>query len=58
MNDQIEEKLSNVKRDNADKIKMDFFADSDRKAKLKNINRQVEEIMNKRNVQLFERRKK
>lgn len=41
-----------------DKIKFDFFNDIDRKAKLKQIDRTVEEIMNQRNFLLFERRKK
>ncbi|CAF0710400.1 unnamed protein product [Brachionus calyciflorus] len=41
-----------------DKIKYDFFDDINRKAKLKQIDRTVEEIMNQRNFLLFERRKK
>ncbi len=39
-------------------LKIQFFEDSSRKAKLKNINRTVEEIMSKRNDLLFERRNK
>lgn len=41
-----------------DKIKFDFFNEIDRKAKIKQIDRTVEEIMNQRNFLLFERRKK
>lgn len=37
---------------------MSFFADADRKAKLKNIDRKVAEIMNQRAVNLYERRQK
>ncbi|RMZ98613.1 cilia- and flagella-associated 53-like [Brachionus plicatilis] len=46
------------KLDVNDKIKFDFFTDIDRKAKIKQIDRTVEEIMNQRNFLLFERRKK
>jgi hypothetical protein len=58
INDQIEDQLINIKRENADKIRMNFFYESDCRSKIKNVNRQVEEIMNQRNRQLFERRKR
>lgn len=45
-------------KDINDKIKYDFLNDITRKAKLKQIDRTVEEIMNQRNFLLFERRKK
>lgn len=48
----------NNKLEISDKIKMDFFDDVNKKSKLKQINRTVEEIMNQRNFLLFERRKK
>ena len=58
INDNLEDQILLNKRERDDKIKMNFFADADRKARLKTINRQVDEIMNQRNVMLYERRQK
>jgi hypothetical protein len=58
INDNLESQMLNLKRDYDDKINMEFFATSDRKAKLKLIDRKVDEIMNQRNVTLYERRQK
>jgi hypothetical protein len=58
VSDHLESQMINLKRDYDDKMNMEFFAGSDRKAKLKLIDRKVEEIMNTRNVSLYERRQK
>jgi hypothetical protein len=53
---ELENALNDNKAANMENLKIQFFEDSSRKAKLKNINRTVEEFMSKRNDLLFERR--
>ena len=61
-NKKIKEDLELTLNDNkaayTEDLKIKFFQDSSKKAKIKNLNRTVEEIMNKRNFRLFERRNK
>jgi hypothetical protein len=58
ISDNLESQMLSNKRDYDDRINMEFFASSDRKAKLKLIDRKVDEIMNQRNVTLYERRQR
>ena len=56
-----DERADFVKNNNeaiAAELKINFFEDSNKKSKTKQVNRKVEEIMNQRNFLLFERRKK
>ncbi len=52
----IEELVNENKRNATDALRMDFFDDADRKARMNKVKRTVDEIMNQRNFMLNERR--
>ncbi len=52
----IEELTTENRRNATDALRMDFFDDADRKARMNKVKRTVEEIMNQRNFLLNERR--
>lgn len=49
---------ADYKQEKSEKIKMEFFRDIDKKAHEKRIKSQVDNIMESRNVQLYEKRKR
>jgi hypothetical protein len=58
INDERADFIKNNNETIAAELKINFFEDSNKKSKIKQVNRKVEEIMNQRNFLLFERRKK
>lgn len=58
INDERADFIKNNKNDISAELKINFFEDSNKKSRVKQVNREVAEIMNQRNFLLFERRKK
>ena len=58
INDERADFIKNNDLVTAAELKISFFEDSNKKSRMKQVNRNVEEIMNQRNFLLYERRKK
>jgi len=58
INDEREHLVNLQNAEYKENLRINFFEQSDKKAKMLQINRSVEEIMNQRNFSLYERRKK